>query len=915
MQSKNKQQTSFVYGLDIGTRSIVGTVGYKQKDRFVVVSQYVKEHESRAMLDGQIHDINAVSESIKEVTEVLQERVGEPLKQVCIAAAGRVLKTVNAHAEMTFESEHTISKEDIFALDSLGIERAYDQFTKDNDVDTKFYCVGYSVIHYFMNGYPMNTLENHKAKEISCDLIATFLPDDVVDGLYKAVELAGLEVANLTLEPIAAIELAIPEMYRMLNIALIDVGAGTSDISITKDGSIIAYGMLPIAGDCLTEKLARHCLVDFQTAETIKRGIDTDDVVEYKDIMGIVQKISKDEVLELLNSDIEQMASMAADKIKELNGGKPVSAVFVVGGGGKIATYTDKVASYLGIASDRCAVRGEEVMMKIDFLEKDIIKDSLLVTPIGICLNFYEQSNNFIYVTFNDKRVKLYDNAHLSVMDVAINAEFTNDDLFPKRGESLEFTLNGKPMLIRGNRGESAEIYLNGKSADLNSLIHSNDVVKVVPSTAGEKAEMVVSKLPEYDGNIVIHLDDTDVTLPRLATVNGELQSSYYQIQNNDQVELLNYYTVSQIMEFLDMDKSYIAQMTVNHENATAETKVYDNFTVSIAKATERAESESDEVIDIIETDGDTMDMMSDSTLNHSIDTSYVNETKVTSSHSVAEEEIDGNVYLDQAISALSNGDAEGGLSALEQAKLNAQNIVDELAFEHAEERLSAMISQAMGMVSGASSSLQSTNRSMNSGASISQATNAASNAIPDMPVFPKVEKSARELFGSIQNNINRLNQGADITDIRKEAPGVQDARKQLYGKVNGQNVSSKADAINQMLDDLNQEHENQDLNASHESNTATENVAQANAMISVPDVITENVNGKLLTTIHVIVNDTLVKMSGKEDYIYVDVFQFYDFDLSKPQGSTVETLLNGRVAQYTENLSNGDVLKIFWKE
>ena len=152
-------------------------------------------------------------------------------------------------------------------------------------------------MRYYMNHYPMSNLENHKAKIIAADLIATFLPDDVVDGLYKAVELAGLEVANLTLEPIAAMAVAIPQMYRMLNIALIDVGAGTSDISITKDGSIVAYGMLPVAGDCLTEDIARHCLVDFTTAEMIKRGIEHSDTVEYKDIMGLPQTISKEEVL------------------------------------------------------------------------------------------------------------------------------------------------------------------------------------------------------------------------------------------------------------------------------------------------------------------------------------------------------------------------------------------------------------------------------------------------------------------------------------------------------------------------------------------------------------------------------------------------------------------------------------------
>ena len=117
------------------------------------------------------------------------------------------------------------------------------------------------------------------------DLIATFLPDDVVDGLYKAVEIAGLTVANLTLEPIAAIAVAIPEKYRMLNMALVDVGAGTSDISITQGGSIVAYGMIPMAGDSMTDLLVQHCLTDFDMAEHIKRSALTDDLIEYTDII------------------------------------------------------------------------------------------------------------------------------------------------------------------------------------------------------------------------------------------------------------------------------------------------------------------------------------------------------------------------------------------------------------------------------------------------------------------------------------------------------------------------------------------------------------------------------------------------------------------------------------------------------
>ena len=103
-KSNNKEtKEKLVFGLDIGTRSIVGTVGYKDGTRFIVVAQRSKEHETRAMLDGQIHDIHRVGQTIQEVKEMLEEAVGQPLRDVCIAAAGRVLRTVTTHVETFFE--------------------------------------------------------------------------------------------------------------------------------------------------------------------------------------------------------------------------------------------------------------------------------------------------------------------------------------------------------------------------------------------------------------------------------------------------------------------------------------------------------------------------------------------------------------------------------------------------------------------------------------------------------------------------------------------------------------------------------------------------------------------------------------------------------------------------------------------
>lgn len=580
MLDVNQYPGQLVFGLDIGTRSIVGTVGYKSDSKFYVVAQEIREHETRAMLDGQIHDINKVGDTIRRVKEALEQKTGRKITEVCIAAAGRVLQTVTTSVEVDLGVDKVITTEDIYALDSAGVEKAYAEFQRINTSEEKFYCVGYSIIHYYMNGNPMSNLENHKAHIIAEELIATFLPDDVVDGLYRAVHLADLEVSNLTLEPIAAIQVAIPESFRMLNIALVDVGAGTSDISITKDGSIVAYGMLPCAGDSLTEIIAQNCLVDFAMAEKIKRGIMNNDIVEYQDIMALPQTITKEEVLGMVEAKVDSMTQQVADKIKELNGGKSVSAVFVVGGGGKIETYTDKLAAELGIQKERVALRGKEVMQAIEFLEEGIEKDSLLVTPIGICLNFYEQSNNFIYVTFNGERVKLYDNNKLAIVDAAMQAEFSKEALFPRRGKELNFTVDGKSKIVRGQLGEAAEIILNGERTDISRRIHANDIIEVKESTTGEPAKLEIQKLPEYSASLTVIVNDRSVVLPKFASVNGSLQSGYYEIQENDVIEMLNYYTIEQIAEFMDILIDQTMNVYVNNKRAGANTKVYENFSV-----------------------------------------------------------------------------------------------------------------------------------------------------------------------------------------------------------------------------------------------------------------------------------------------------------------------------------------------
>ena len=87
MQNTAAIQEDLVFGLDIGTRSIVGVVGFQDRKGFHVVAMAQQEHETRAMLDGQIHDIYKVGDTIRKVKNDLERQLDRQLSDVCIAAA------------------------------------------------------------------------------------------------------------------------------------------------------------------------------------------------------------------------------------------------------------------------------------------------------------------------------------------------------------------------------------------------------------------------------------------------------------------------------------------------------------------------------------------------------------------------------------------------------------------------------------------------------------------------------------------------------------------------------------------------------------------------------------------------------------------------------------------------------------
>ena len=551
-----KRQGKYIFALDTGTRTVVGVVGEVIDGVFHIVDYEVAPHTKRDMIDGQIEEIDAVAQVVKKVKTALEERLNIKLSSVSIAAAGRALKTEKVKIDIEVAPDLVITDDMQRSFEMEAISKAQseiDRRQKTNDI-VSFYCVGHSIVSLELDSYPMKSLIGHKGKRVTIELIAAFLPSVVVESLYAVMEKNKLKVSSLTLEPIAAMNVIIPPEVRLINIALVDIGAGTSDIAVAKDGSVVAYAMATTAGDEITEDIIKKFLVDFDTAENMKLEAGNGDVT-YKDILGLEHTITTEEFFKTIYSSVDVLADTIAQNIININKQAP-AAIFLVGGGSLIPDLPKMVAEKLDIPQERVAVGGN------NFIKTVAIADTKLngpefVTPIGIgvCATM-ENGYDFSIITLNDKKLRVFDTKNLTVFDVLLMGGYKTRDIIGRSGKGLSFTLNGEKHNYKGKNSTPSQILLNGKETAVTAPVKQGDKIDIVPAKSGICAQMSISDIA---GNVIskhVTFDDVVYEVGTKAIANGNIVSSDYMIQNGDEIKITAISKLSELLKLIEFNQA-----------------------------------------------------------------------------------------------------------------------------------------------------------------------------------------------------------------------------------------------------------------------------------------------------------------------------------------------------------------------
>jgi cell division protein FtsA len=565
--------TDIRFSLDIGTRNVIGLVTVATDDGIKILACERMEHNSRAMLDGQIHDIPEVAQAISDIKQRLEVSCG-PLTSAAVAAAGRSLCTVTTSFVQPTGVIGYLQADDVRRLEIAAVQTAQQQLAQQNLVNnsTAYYCVGYSVIAYTLDDIPITNLEGQRGKSVGVEIIATFLPRVVIESLQSALAAAQLDVQSLTLEPIAAINVLIPTTMRHLNLALVDIGAGTSDVAITANGSVIGYGMVPCAGDEITEAISHRYLLDFNEAEKAKCRLH-ESTVTFTNVLGLSYTIASTEIIESLRGEIHNLAETISQQILTLNGRVP-QAVLLIGGGSLTPGLRQAIGGLLSLPDERIGIR--EAHSVEGFLQlPDILRGPDGITPLGITKTAHNQTLTFLHVTVNGTLLRLFNFGTITVSEALLTAGLNIRQLHGRPGMALSVSVNGKPQFLPGTLGLPPEILLNGQPATFDTPLSNHDILVISKGSDGQNASgTIVDVLPKLNP-LSLTWNGQDITIAPQLLVSGQPIDMNTPLVDGMQITIMFPQAIRDIARHLNDDLLSTSQFPTYYYQVNGEVRSY----------------------------------------------------------------------------------------------------------------------------------------------------------------------------------------------------------------------------------------------------------------------------------------------------------------------------------------------------
>ena len=378
-------------GLDIGTTKIVAMVGDKNEFGKVDILGIGKS-KSLGVHRGVVNNITQTIQSIQQAIEEAKVVSGHEISEVVVGIAGQHIRSLQHSDYITRPNpQEVISQEDVERL----IQQVYKLVMLP----------GEEIIHVLPQEYKVDGQADIKEPvgmyggRLEANFHVVVGQVTSIKNIARCVKSAGLTMGNITLEPLASSEAVLSQEEKEAGVALIDIGGGTTDLAIFKDGIIRHTAVIPFGGNVITDDIKEGCSIIEKQAELLKvkfgsawPGENRDSEIvsipglrgrEPKEIsLKTLSKIINARVVEIMEQVYLEIKNYGHDDQKK----KLIGGVVLTGGGSQLK-HLKQLVEYITGMDTRIGYPSEHLAGDTNKSETSPI----LATAVGLLMNALEQ--------------------------------------------------------------------------------------------------------------------------------------------------------------------------------------------------------------------------------------------------------------------------------------------------------------------------------------------------------------------------------------------------------------------------------------------------------------------------------------------------------------------------------------------
>ena len=379
--------SEIVVGLDIGTTKIVAIVGRKTEHEKLEILGMGRS-DSIGVSRGVVSNIDKTVQSIKAAVEDAESKSGVDIKVVNVGIAGQHIKSLQHRGiKVRHNVDDEISQNDINAL-----------------IDDMYKLVmlpGEEIIHVLPQEY---IIDNEQGIKDPIGMAGVRLEANfhIITGqiaaaknIYKCVHKAGLDVADLILEPLASSEAVLSSEEKEAGVALVDIGGGTTDIAIFQDGIIRHTAVIPFGGNSITEDIKEGCGIIKNQAEQLKVKFGSalasesqeNEIVSIPGLRGRSPKeISLKNLAHIIQARMEEIIEHIYYEIKNSGYENKLICGIVVTGGGSQLKHIAQLLEYVTGMDTRIGYPNEHLASG----NADELTSPMYATGVGLVIKGFD---------------------------------------------------------------------------------------------------------------------------------------------------------------------------------------------------------------------------------------------------------------------------------------------------------------------------------------------------------------------------------------------------------------------------------------------------------------------------------------------------------------------------------------------